>query len=192
MKLPTKILEKRLFTLGYKYIIAVDEVGVGPLAGPVAACAVLITKKFLAKRNKKLFGVRDSKLLSAKQREEFAEELRNNKDIRFAVAYVRPGTIDRINIYQAARKAMRRAISKLVIHKATRSYSYRVLKLYSSTAIVLVDGKAKIDGLNIEQRAIVKGDRKVFSIACASIIAKVARDKMMARYSKKFPKSALK
>ncbi|MEK7154420.1 MAG: ribonuclease HII, partial [Patescibacteria group bacterium] len=93
-----------------------------------------------------------------------------------------PKTIDKINIYQATRLAMRRAIRKLVYRKQRPKTPNLKLK-----TIVLVDGKTKIAGLDIPQMAIVKGDRKVFSIACASLIAKVARDKMMKKYAKKFP-----
>jgi len=171
--LPNKLLEKKLFRQGYKHIIAVDEVGVGPLAGPVVASAVLITPKFLLNRSKKLKNVRDSKIIQPNEREELADELKSNKDIKFSLSYVRPSIIDKINIYQATIRAMRSAINKL--------------KISHKKSIVLVDGKAKILGLDVDQITIIKGDSKIFSIACASIIAKVTRDKMMMRYAKKYP-----
>lgn len=94
-----------------------------------------------------------------------------------------------MNIYQAARLAMRRAISKLA-NSGQRIGNSGQKKLfanrYSLNAIVLVDGKNRINKLNLEQIPIIKGDRKIFSIACASLIAKVFRDKMMIRYGRKF------
>ncbi|MDP3954175.1 MAG: ribonuclease HII [bacterium] len=185
MHFPNKFLEKKLFRQGYKFIYAVDEVGVGPLAGPVTACAVLITPEFLSHQNRKFHGIRDSKLLSPKQREKFAEELKKDKNIKFAVAYAHVKTIDKLNIYQAARKAMAKAIAKLKAQSEKRKTTIQNSK--QNKMIVLVDGRATIDGLDIEQMPIVKGDRKVFSIACASIIAKVARDKVMNKYAKKYP-----
>lgn len=102
------------------------------------------------------------------------------KNLVYAVAQCSPKTIDKLNIYNAARCAMRRAIAKLT--PSVKNRALNTLRL-----IVLVDGKTKINGLKIEQIPIVKGDRKVFAIACASIIAKVYRDKMMVRYAKKYP-----
>ena len=177
MKLPRKTLERKLFNSGYGYICAVDEVGMGCLAGPVVVCAVEATKDFYKKSHPALRGLRESKLLSAIQREKFAAELLKNKDLKFKVCCAYPKTIDKLNIYQAARLAMKRAVIAL---RPAQGDEY--LK-----KIVLIDGKTKIKNLNIEQMAIVKGDRKVFAIACASIIAKVYRDKMMTKYAKKYP-----
>ncbi len=179
MKLPNKTLERNLFKSGYRLIYAVDEVGMGCLAGPVVVCAVAITNAFYNKHHKKLHWIRDSKLLQIKQREIFSAELLKEKDLVYALSYCYPKTIDKLNIYNAARFAMRRAVAKL-----TPSVQSLVLNIKS---IVLVDGKYKIKDLKMEQLAIVKGDRKVFAIACASIIAKVYRDKMMCRYAKRYP-----
>ena len=175
MKLPRKTLERKLFANGYSLIFAVDEVGMGCLAGPVVVCAVGMTNHFYKKHHKKLRRIRDSKLLQVGQREKFADELVKEKDLVYAIAQCSSKTIDKLNIYNAARLAMRRAIEKLKPNT------------YNLKTIVLVDGKTKIKGLLIEQQAIVKGDRKVFAIACASIIAKVFRDKMMVKYAKKYP-----
>lgn len=171
MRLPYKNEERKLFNQGYKYIAAVDEVGVGPLAGPVVVCAVLVTKKFLAKRDKNLYWLRDSKQLLPRQRENYYKSLVNNPNLIYSISYCQSKTIDKINIYQATQTALRKAVKKLS----------------AQPQIILVDGKNKIKNLNIPQNPIVKGDRKVFSIACASLIAKVVRDKMMKSYSKKFP-----
>mgnify|MGYP001558122784 CR=1 FL=1 len=177
MKLPHKTIERELFKKGYKHIVAVDEVGMGCLAGPVVVCAVLFTKKFYTRRHQNLHGLRDSKLLSSKKREEFARELSKSTwkpGFQVKICYSYPKTVDRLNIYQAARRAMRRAV-------------LRCAKAPIAHSVVLVDGPSKIKGLNMEQVSIVKGDRKVFAIACASILAKVYRDRMMFRYAKKYP-----
>ncbi|TSC91391.1 MAG: ribonuclease HII [Parcubacteria group bacterium Licking1014_17] len=173
VKLPTKTIEKKLFADGWRFVCGIDEVGMGCLAGPVVVCAVTFTKNFYKKTHKKLCWLRDSKLLSHKQREKFAEELKKEKGIRYELAYCLPKTIDKINIYQAARRAMKRAVKKL--------------KLNPRKTFILVDGPAKIQNLQYEQSAIVKGDRRVFAIACASILAKVHRDKRMINYAKRYP-----
>jgi ribonuclease HII len=213
MKLPSKTLEKNIFKSGYQIIYAVDEVGIGCLAGPVVTCAIGFTNHFYNKIHNKLHRIRDSKLLLPNQREKFAKELMKEKDLVYTLAYSKTKTIDKINIYNAARLAMKRAVLRLV----NSGYKFQnprqnIYKKYSNLkdlknlknpnlnvasnfalrasdlkSIVLVDGKAKIKNLNIEQLPIVKGDRKVFAIACASIIAKVYRDKMMVRYAKKYP-----
>lgn len=191
MKLPTKILEKKILSNGYRYVIAVDEVGMGCLAGPVVVCVVLFNKGFFKKRHDELKGVRDSKLLSASQREELARELVKTPNFRFQITYSYPKTIDQLNIYQAARTTMARAIKKLVNSNWQMGNSELLVTNYQlQKTIVLVDGRSKIDGLDIEQLAIVKGDRKVFAIACASIVAKVYRDKMMTKYAKRYPQYA--
>lgn len=174
MILPKKSLERKLFKSGYRYVIGVDEVGMGCLAGPVVVCAVAMTNSFYHKHHKKLQGIRDSKLLRAKQRELFSAELLKEKDLVYALASANPKTIDKINIYQASRLAMRNAIKKIKPQFELRS-------------ILLIDGNKKIPKFKGEQLAIIKGDRKVFAIACASIIAKVHRDKMMVRYARKYP-----
>ena len=174
MKLPHKILERNLFKSGYGYIYAVDEVGMGCLAGPVVVCAVGFTNHFYNKVKKKLLGIRDSKLLSIQQREKFSAELLKEKDLVYAISSVSPKIIDKINIYQASRLGMINAIKKLKLS-------------FDLKTIVLVDGKTKIKGVDYEQMPIVKGDRKIFAIACASIIAKVHRDQIMVRYAKKYP-----
>jgi len=200
MRLPHKTLEKSLFAKGYRRVIAVDEVGMGSLAGPVVVCAVSFDKKFFRKKHKNLSWLRDSKLLAPHQRENFVRELLKEKNLKYQTSYCFPKTIDRVNIYQAARLAMRRAIRRL--HNANmRMYATAIPRRAASGSaepsmsndtnkktVVLVDGKYKIKGLNLEQMAIIKGDRKVFSIACASLLAKVFRDRMMKRYSKRFPK----
>lgn len=186
MKLPSKSLEKKLFKSGYGLIYGIDEVGLGPLAGPVVACAVAFRKKFFNRRYEKLNGLRDSKLLSAHQREEYAKQLMSETNIKFQVSYVYPKTIDRLNVYRASRIAMRRAIKKLY-QVSTVKYHGEDSKNHNTKSVVLVDGPSKIAGLNLDQIPVIRGDRKVFAISCASIIAKVYRDNMMIRYAKKYP-----
>lgn len=178
MKFPTKSVEKNLFKSGYGLIYAVDEVGMGCLAGPVVVCAVAVTSSLYDRHNRRLMGVRDSKMLSAKQRERIGAELLKEGDLVYSLSYAHPRTIDRLNIYNASRLAMRRAI--LAIRSARGDQN-------SLKQIVLIDGNKKIPRYDGEQMAIVSGDANVFAIACASIIAKVYRDKMMDRYAKKYP-----
>jgi len=186
MKLPNKTLEKKLFKSGYQYVFGVDEVGMGCLAGPVVVCTVSVTKDFYKKSHPRLRGLRESKLLSAIQRERFAKELVKEKDFVYAISCVSSKVIDKINIYQAAREAMRNAIKKLIRDLGFKIHE-SIFVNHKSKIMVLVDGPHKIKVIEHDQQAVIKGDRKVFAIACASIIAKVHRDKMMARYAKKYP-----
>ena len=164
----------------------------GCLAGPVVVCAVAMTNAFYNKAHTKLRGVTDSKLLQAKQREIFSAELLREKDLLYALALAYPKTIDKLNIYRASRLAMRKAIAKISNFQFPISNQFSNFQLskkdqWKPRSIVLVDGNKKIPGLMGEQKTIVGGDRKVFAISCASIIAKVYRDKMMVKYSKKYP-----
>lgn len=172
MKLPHKTIERTLFRNGYKRVIGIDEVGMGCLAGPVVVCAVAFSREFYRHAHRRLRRLRDSKLLQPHQREEYAKYLMAERGLSYALARSYPKKIDEINIYQAARKAMKRAIDRLNVRERT---------------IVLVDGKTNIKGVSFDQQAIVKGDRKVFAIACASVIAKVHRDRMMMRAARCFP-----
>jgi len=196
VKLPSKTVEQKLLTQ-YDHVIGVDEVGMGCLAGPVVVCAVSFNKEFFKKNNPKFNRLRESKLLLPHQREKFANELVKEKSLRFKIAYCYSKTIDKINIYQAARLAMRKAIAKLNQELGIRNNEKKKSEnpdsrfiIHNSKIAVLIDGPSKINGLSekIYQVPIIKGDQKVFTIACASILAKVYRDKMMTKYSKKFPK----
>ena len=158
-------------------VIGVDEVGMGCLAGPVVVCAVSMDNKYDIGD----FGVRDSKKMSPKQREACLDKIKK-LNLKYQISLCYPKTIDKINIYQASRKAMRRAVLRL--SPPSPSYSKRG----TEGAIVLVDGPRIIKNLDLPQKAIVHGDRKVFAIACASILAKVFRDKMMRNYAKRYPK----
>ena len=149
----------------YPVIAGIDEVGRGPLAGPVTAAIVALKKEV------NIRGVKDSKLLLAKQREEIFERIKNNPSIEWSVAFVSPKIIDRINIWQATLLAWKRCLKKLAL----------------SPDFLFLDGNQIIPKLKIEQNAIVGGDRKIFLCSLASIIAKVSRDRLMKRWNEKYP-----
>ena len=156
-------IEKKLIKDGYLLIAGVDEVGRGALAGPVVACAVLFDKDLL-EYAEKLLGkeVNDSKLLSPAQREKLYRKIRELAPT--SIGKVSNKKIDKINILEATKLAMRKAI----------------LSLPSRPDIVLVDGNLKLN-LDIPQLQVIDGDRLCFSISCASIVAKVVRDRIMER-----------
>ena len=189
MILPNLLQEKKLWERGYKVVACIDEVGRGPLAGPVVACAVVITnsKQIQNSGNLKL---RDSKQLSQKQREQFYEILTTHKGVWWGIGKVSAKVIDRINIFQATKLAMKRAVKnlaeKLLEQKYSNSYDRRKRRKRSTVDFLILDGNMTID-MPISQKSIVKGDEKVFSCAVASIIAKVKRDRAMVRYHKKYP-----
>ncbi|KKT20771.1 MAG: Ribonuclease HII [Parcubacteria group bacterium GW2011_GWE1_43_8] len=173
MQSPNENIERKYLKSGYGQVIGIDEVGMGCLAGPVVVCAVYATKLT------SLLGVNDSKKLSAKKREEIVTELIGNKLFRYKVCSCQPKTIDKLNIHKASKLAMKRAVEAVAKDAFVQRRPLQV--------IALVDGPHRIPNLRIDQRAIIKGDQKVFVIACASIIAKVYRDKMMAKYAIKYP-----
>lgn len=149
----------------YEYICGIDEVGRGPLAGPVVAAAVILPKDC------HILYVNDSKQLSAKKREALYNEI-TDKALAYAVGVVTPEVIDNINILQATYEAMRIAISKLNIKP----------QCLLNDAVTIPD----VDP-SIKQVPIIKGDAKSISIAAASIVAKVYRDRMMVDYDKFYP-----
>ena len=156
--------EKMLWREGFKCVVGLDEAGRGPLAGPVVAGAVLIKKENL----EILEGINDSKKLSEKQREEFYKILTKHKDIEWGVGIVSEKIIDKINILEATKLAMKKAIKNL------------------NPDFLLLDGNFFINSI-VRQKSVVRGDQKVISIAAASIIAKVTRDRLMLKYHKKYP-----
>ncbi len=145
------------------YICGVDEVGRGPFAGPVMAGAVILP------RDCEILYLNDSKKLSPKKRAALYDEI-TEKAVAWSVARVEPARIDEINILQATFEAMREAVSKLSIRPD----------------IILVDA-VRIPGLDIPQEPIIKGDAKSVSIAAASVVAKVTRDRVMEEYAKEYP-----
>jgi ribonuclease HII len=156
-------LETLLWRVGIRHVAGVDEVGMGPLAGPVVAAAVIFPSGVTIE------GVADSKTLTARDREALDAVIRA-RALAVAVSVVEPDEIDRMNIYQAGLLASRRA----------------VLSLTPDPGYVLVDGR-EIPGLPMPQSAYPKGDGFVCSIAAASIVAKVYRDTLMCTLDATFP-----
>jgi ribonuclease HII len=176
MKYPNFNEEKILHKQGFKCVVGLDEAGRGPLAGPVVAAAVWIKKdaKFLE-------GINDSKKLSEKQRENFYKILINHKDVEWGIGIVSEKVIDKINILQA---------TKLAMKKALQQAQGKLIKKLKPDFLIL-DGNFTLRQAQgekyIPQKSIIKGDTKVISISAASIIAKVTRDRIMNKYNKKYP-----
>ena len=166
-----KEYENALYEQGKSYIGGVDEVGRGPLAGPVVAACVILPKDF------DVIGVDDSKKLTPKKREQLAPLIKE-KAIAYGLGMADEKVIDDINILEATKGAMRTAVEKAA----------KMLEERTGAGLdhVLFDA-VTIDGLGIDQTAIIKGDGRSVSIAAASIFAKVTRDAMMVKYAEKYP-----
>lgn len=147
----------------YSYICGIDEAGRGPLAGPVVAGAVILP------RDARILYINDSKKLSEKKREELFDVI-CSEALAYGIGVVSPERIDEINILQATYEAMREAINKLDI-----------------TPDILLNDAVTVPEVNIRQVPIIKGDAKSMSIAAASILAKVTRDRMMLEYDAVYP-----
>ena len=155
--------EKQLLSEGYNYICGVDEVGRGPLAGPVVCAAVIMPLDAVIE------GVDDSKKLTAKRREKLSALIRE-KAIDIAICRVEPQIIDKINILEATKLCMKNAVESL---KTTPSF-------------VLTDGNMTLD-ISLPQRHIIGGDAVCYSIGAASVLAKVYRDELMNGYAAEYP-----
>ncbi len=160
--------ERALLSQGIQYIAGVDEVGRGPLAGPVVCAAVIMP---LGDEDI-IVGVDDSKKLSAKKREQLAEEIKK-KALAYTVVEVSEKEIDEINILEATKLGMKKALESLDIAPET----------------VLTDGNMTLD-ISFPQRSVIHGDALSYSIGAASIIAKVYRDNLMDEFAKKYPQYA--
>ncbi len=158
-----KNIDKKYLTSAIKYIAGTDEAGRGPLAGPVVAAAVILPKDFYDER------IDDSKKLSAHLREELFDVIRKNA-LSYAYTIISQNKIDEINILKASLLAMKRSVQKLKLQPD----------------IILVDGN-KSFVYDAKVIPIIKGDSKSLSIASASIIAKVVRDKIMMKLAKDYP-----
>ena len=163
MSLPDFDAETRLITKGYKAIAGVDEVGRGCIAGPVTAAAVILNPQKIPS------GLNDSKKLNLKNREKIFQSIQDT--CAFCVAHSSVEEIDQINILQASLLSMKRAIFGLRI----------------KPDFVLIDGNKNPEGLESNFETIIKGDSKSLSIAAASIVAKITRDRIMSRLDKEFP-----
>ena len=159
---PMTLIEDELRAAG-RTVAGVDEAGRGCLAGPVAAGAVILDP------GRPVRGLRDSKKLTEKRREELFEEIRE-KSAAWSVAMTGPGEIDRTNILRAALRAMEKAVEGLSV----------------APDFVLVDGNARIS-IAVEQRTVVGGDDRCTSVAAASIVAKVTRDRLMRELETEYP-----
>jgi ribonuclease HII len=163
--------ERELWRNGLTLVAGVDEAGCGPLAGPVVAAAVVFPSSWLEPGlSTKLRGLNDSKLLTVEQREKYFAILTTHPEVRYAIASADVEMIDRINIRQAAWRAMNIALD-LLLPKPEH---------------VLVDG-LRISWLPYPQTALVQGDARSYSIAAASVLAKVTRDRMMQSLDKVYP-----
>ncbi len=162
--------EKKLLRQGYRHLAGLDEVGRGSLVGPVVAAAVVFGREFFfGKKPIWTEEVNDSKLLNSTKRMELARLiLKNASDL--GIGYATHLEVDRLNIFRASQLAMKRALEEL----------------NSSPDIILVDGNP-LKGIDYCQMAVPKGDRKVFSIAAASIVAKVFRDGLIKMLDEIYP-----
>ena len=157
-------IEKDLRLKGFNKICGIDEAGRGPLAGPVVVSAVVMPKDSFIE------GVNDSKKVSEKKREKLYDEIINSA-IAYGVAIIDQKEIDDINILNATKKGLTQAL----------------MQLSEKPDIILVDALNKIDTLGIPYESIIKGDAKSYSIAAASIIAKVTRDRIMRQWDEIYP-----
>jgi len=207
MKYPSFFEEKKLWKEGYKGVVGLDEAGRGALAGPVVAAAVLFKKSKLQIPNYKQnsiikiqnlkqkrfdylkigilgfrsLNLRDSKKLSRKQREKIYQILTRHPAIEWGIGRISEKMIDKINILEATKLAMQKALKNLE-KKLCKFYN----KNQTTIDYLILDGKMKID-TNILQKSIIKADEKVFSCTLAGIIAKVWRDRIMQREHQKYP-----
>lgn len=155
--------EKEAIAKGYKAVCGVDEAGRGPLAGPVCAAAVILPE------NTVIEGVNDSKKLSEKKREALFDVIKEQA-LSYSIAFASVEEIEKVNILNATMLAMKRAVEGLDI----------------KADYAMIDGN-RLPDLSIDSEFIVKGDAKSMSIACASILAKVSRDRLLYKYAEEYP-----
>ena len=159
-----KKIDKEFFEKGVKYIAGIDEAGRGPLAGPVVVACVILPE------NSMIEGVNDSKKLSEAKREKLYD-LITKEAISYGIGIIYQDEIDDINILQATKKGVTEAIKQMK----------------TKPNIIMVDALNGIDTMGIPYKSIIKGDAKCYSIAAASIIAKVTRDRIMREWDKVYP-----
>lgn len=164
-------IERQLKQEGHVAIAGADEVGRGPLAGPVVAAAVVLSDDF------DLIEINDSKKLSEKKREELFPLIKE-KSVAFAIGMVSEDVIDEINILEATKIAMNGAVLNLDEKLKAKGLP--------GIDMLLIDALT-LDNMPMEQRGIIKGDARSISIAAASVLAKVTRDRMMIEYDNKYP-----
>ena len=159
-----KEIEKEWYKKGAKKICGIDEAGRGPLAGPVVVAAVIMPEDSMIE------GVNDSKKVSEKKREKLYDEITQNATA-WGVGIIDQNEIDKINILNATKKGLTQALTELT----------------ENPDIILVDALTGIDTLGIPYQSIIKGDAKSYSIAAASIVAKVTRDRIMRQWDEVYP-----
>ena len=163
--------ERGLVAQGVRLIAGVDEAGRGPLAGPVVAAAVMLPERWLETGLPEgLHGLNDSKQLTARQRDGFFEFLTRCEEVKFGIASIEAGIVDAINILQATHRAMNEALAQLC----------------PAPLHALVDG-TRVKTLCFPQTPLVKGDARSYSIAAASVLAKVTRDRWMKESDARWP-----
>lgn len=162
--MPDFSFENELKQQGYNYICGVDEAGRGPLAGPVCAAAVILPESV------QISGINDSKKLSEKKRELLFSEI-TQKAISYSIAFASVEEIEEINILNATFLAMNRAIDGLNI----------------KPDFAIIDGNLLPKGISVSASPLVKGDSRSLSVAAASILAKVSRDRLLIQYDKEYP-----
>ena len=163
--------ERELVAGGITLLAGLDEAGRGPLAGPVVAAAVMFPARWVRSEfPAELAKLNDSKQLTEAQREHYFAWLTMHEEVRYAIAQADAAVIDRINILQATHRAMNEALAQLT----------------PPPAHVLVDG-LRVKSLRFPQTALVQGDARSYSIAAASVLAKVTRDRLMVAFDRQFP-----
>jgi ribonuclease HII len=176
--MPTFNEEERLWKLGYRFVLGIDEVGRGAFAGPLVAAAVVFPQKIKVTYDKtKISQINDSKLISSRKREELTREIKKHA-LCYSITKVSSKIIDKKGISFATQLAFKRLVEKIKD------------KLETKSLFVVIDGFGIKQVKNMDriyQKAIIKGDQKSLSIAAASIIAKVYRDKLMKSLGEKFP-----
>ena len=169
-----KKIENDLYSQGITSIAGIDEAGRGPLAGPVVVACVVMQKDSMIE------GVNDSKKVAEKKRERLYEEI-INEAVAYGVGIISQEEIDRINILNATKEGLTTAIKEMERDLREKQ------REFEKPEIILVDALTKIDTDHIPYRSIIKGDAKSYSIAAASIIAKVTRDRIMRQWAEVYP-----
>ena len=163
--------ERQLWRQGYHRVAGLDEAGRGPLAGPVVAAAVMFPQQWLRQGwPAEWADLNDSKQLTAGRRDHYHGLLTTHHEVRWAVAHVDSAGVDELNILEATHRAMNDALARLT----------------PAPEHILVDGR-EVKSLRFPQTALVKGDARSYSIAAASVVAKVTRDRLMAEYDRRWP-----